>query len=172
MAAYALIRNERSLPLPMSEVSKDDVMKPARDFRVAAVRLALGVLVALAAGAYLVLDRVAAQGVLLGGIAGVLGFWIMAVRLEKLASLRPERVHFAALTGTFFRLLLYGVVLYRAYALDTENMHGLLGAVVGILVIRFVAVFMGFTGMAMPDIPARASGDEPDGEARPDEPRE
>lgn len=147
-------------------------MKPVRTFRVAAVRLALVVTVGMAAVAYGLVDRAAAQGVLLGGLAGVLGFWIMALRLEKLATLPPEKVHLAALTGTFFRLLLYGVVLYRAYTLDSENLHGLLGAVAGILVIRFVAVFMGFTGMAMPDRPAADADDEPENDTPADEPRE
>ncbi len=72
----------------------------------------------------------------------------------------------------FFRLLLYGVVLYRAYTLDSENLHGLLGALVGILVIRFVAVFMGFTGMAMPDVPAKESDGNTKSDTPADKPHE
>jgi len=129
-------------------------LEPLRRFRLAAVRLSLVVTIVIAVAAFLLVDSTAAQGVLLGGIAGVLGFWIIGVRLEKLASMAPGKVHFAALTWTSFRFLLYGAAMLRAYLIDREEMHGLLGAVAGILVIHFVMIFMGLTGMEMP----RAAG--------------
>lgn len=136
-----------------------DNLHPLRRFRVTAVRLALAIVIAMAAAAYMLFDEDVTQGVLLGGIAGVLGFWIIAIRLEKLATITSDKVHFAALTWTSFRFLLYGVVLYRAYAIDREEMHGLLGAIAGILVIRFVMIFMGLTGMEMPQREPDPPGD-------------
>lgn len=128
----------------------DEALKPLRRFRITAVRIALSATVALALLAYFFVGPAATQGVLLGGIGGVLGFWIIAVRLEKLANMAGEKVHFAALTWTSFRFLLYGAVLFRAYTLDREDMHGLLGATAGLLLIRFVMIFMGLTGIEMP----------------------
>lgn len=133
---------------------ENEGLRPLRRFRTAAVRLSLFIVIAMGVAAYVLVDADAAQGVLLGGIAGVLGFWIIGVRLEKLATLASEKVNFAALTWTSLRFLLYGAALTRAYMIDREELHGLLGAVAGILVIHFVMIFMGLTGMEMP----RAAG--------------
>lgn len=133
-------------PTPVSPAEMEERgLAPLRRFRLAAVRLAL-LLTAIAAAIAYWWDPVIGQGLLMGGLAGILGFWIIAVRIEKLARLQPEKVNFSALTWTGFRLLLYGAVLYRAYTLDTSEMHGLLGALAGILIIRFVLVFLGITG--------------------------
>lgn len=137
-------------------------LKSYRRFRIVTVRFALIIIMIMAAAAFKLFDAQAAQGVLLGGIAGVLGFWIIAVRLEKLATMPPGKVHFAALTWTSFRFLLYGAVLYRGYTLDREEMHGLLGALAGILVIRFVTMFMGITGLEMPKIEPGTASDSSD----------
>ena len=132
----------------------DEGLRPLRRFRTAAVRLSLLVTIVMAAMAYVFVDAAAAQGVLLGGLAGILGFWIIAVRLEKLATIARGKVHFAALTWTSLRFLLYGAALIRAYMIDREELHGMLGSVAGILVIHFVMIFMGLTGLEMP----RAAG--------------
>ncbi len=130
-----------------------------RRFRVASVRLALGAMVFLAAAAFFY-DPVTAQGVLLGGLAGIIGFWIMAVRLEKLAMIGEGKVKFSVLTWTYLRFALYGVVLFRAYTLDRESYHGLLGAVAGVLIIRFVIVFLGLTGFDMARSESKPSEDQ------------
>ena len=119
--------------------TNDSQLEPIRRFRMLAVRATLMVVMLLAAGAWLIEPR-AAQGVLLGGIAGVLGFWIMAIRLEKLTRMKPAKVKFAALTWSAYRYLLYGAVLYKAFTLDRETYSGLIGALVGIMTIRFVLV--------------------------------
>lgn len=127
-----------------------DPLAPLRRFRIAVVRYSLAgtLLVALAGYRF---DPHFSTGAFMGGIAGVLGFWIIAVRLEKLAFMAPEKVNFAALTWTTFRFALYGVVLVRAYYLDRDSMHGMFGAVVGILVVRAVLMFLGITGIDMPN---------------------
>ena len=149
-------RTIRSNPMP----EYHDPLQPLRRFRLAAVRFALVLIAVLAVAAWFV-SKAAVQGLLLGGLGGLLGFWIIAVRFEKLANMAPGQVKFAALTWTSFRFLLYGVVLYRAYTLDSDHLHGLVSALVGLLVIRFVLIFMGVTGMALtnpePEDPAAAS---------------
>ena len=124
---------------------KSGSLAPARRFRLMTVRITLVLTVLVAAIAFF-FDRVVAHGVLLGGFAGTVGFWIMAVRLEKVAFRVQEKVRFFALTWTFYRYALYGIVFFRAYTLDKESMHGLLGALLGILIIHFVLVFLGITG--------------------------
>jgi len=123
-----------------------------------AVRLSMILTVILSAGFY-TWDPNAAQGAMLGGIAGILGFWIIAIRLEKLAGKTPSKVQFAALTWSVYRFALYGVVLYRAYTLDKVEWHGLIGALVGIMMIRFVLVFLGVTGYDMTASPSNADTD-------------
>jgi hypothetical protein len=133
---------------------QEKILAPLRKFRHAAVRLAL-VISLLAAGVTFPFHRVAAQGVLLGGFAGVLGFWIIAVRLQKLALKPHQNVKFAALTMTAWRFALYGVVLYRAHTLDPEGHTALLGAMGGIMVIRIVLIYLGLTGV---DLKSKKSG--------------
>jgi hypothetical protein len=111
-----------------------------------AVRFSLIVVCILTLAAYFY-DPIMAQGVLLGGIGGILGFWIIAVRLEKVAQMNPGKVKYAALTWSGMRYALYGAVLYKAFTLDRETYHGLVGALIGIMVIRFMLVFIGAFGL-------------------------
>jgi hypothetical protein len=124
----------------------DTISAPLKRFRLTTVGLSLLVTLVFAGVAWFI-DPVAAQGVLLGGFAGILGFWIIAIRLEKVVHLNPEKVQFAALTYSTMRFAMYGLVLYKTFTLDRENMHGLIGGLVGIMTIRFVLVFVGVTGL-------------------------
>ena len=128
----------------MTEVSKPNAS--FRRFRLTAVRYSFAMTVVAAIGASY-WSRIAVQGVLLGALAGILGFWIMAVRLEKVATTQPEKIHFFALTWSMVRFLLYGAVLLRAHFLDRNSLHGIIGAVVGIFIIRFVLMYLGITGV-------------------------
>ncbi len=112
-----------------------------------AVRMALMVTAVAALIAYVTFEKAAAQGVLMGGIAGILGFWFMAVRLEKRVQKPEQAMKSAVLTWSALRLALYGVVLAKAYTLDPASLRGLVGAVVGLMAIRFAQVFLGFTGL-------------------------
>ena len=120
--------------------------EPLKQFRLLAVRMTLVAIAILAGGAWFY-DPISAQGVLLGGLAGVLGFWIIAIRLEKVVRLNPEKVQFAALTWSAYRFALYGAVLYKTFTLDKETYHGLIGGLMGIMLIRFVLFVVGATGM-------------------------
>lgn len=124
----------------------DPSLAPLRRFRLMAVRISL-VISAAGAGAFYLWNGAAAQGFLMGGIAGILSFWVEAVRLEKVASRAGANVKFASLAWTTFRFVIFGAVLIRAYTLDRERMLGLLGAAAGLFVIRFVITFLGITGM-------------------------
>ncbi len=44
---------------------------------------------------------------------------------------------------------LFVMALTAGYSIDTDSMHGLLGAVVGIFIIRFVTIYLGVTGADM-----------------------
>ncbi len=74
---------------------------------------------------------------------------MMARNLEKLASTSPDKIHFALLIWNLGRIALYGVVLFRAYWLDRESYHGLVGALAGLFISYVVLVFVGITGMDM-----------------------
>jgi hypothetical protein len=127
----------------------------ARRGRVRTVRAALIATLVLAAAAYGLVDPLAAQGVMLGGIAGAGGFWSMSVRLERIVLIRPEKLQVAATLWTYYRLALYAFFLFIAYRLDRDDLHALLGGVAGLLSTRFVVLFL-----AMKDAkPARGTAD-------------
>jgi len=92
-------------------------------------------------------DRIVAQGLLLGGLAGVVAFWIMALRVEKLAQQPANRVQSEIFKGMAIRMAIYALSLGRAYYLDTETMHGLLAAVLGLFVTHLVMIILGITGL-------------------------
>jgi len=117
-------------------------------FRLLSVRLAL-LVTAIGAGIVFPISRPAAQGLLMGGIGGVLTFWIMAVRIEKLAQLPPNKLKSKSFVWTLVRCAVYGVILWQAYLLDTETMRGFIAAAAGIFIIRLVVVFIGITGLDM-----------------------
>ncbi len=125
-----------------------------------AVRFGLLITVLLA-GALFFVSKAAGQGMLMGGIAGIVAFWITAVRVEKLAQRAPGSVNVMPMGLAMFRVGLYIVALWRAYMLDSESMHGLLAAAGGLFVIRGVLAFLGLTGLDL-----KESGSEVDGKDR------
>lgn len=92
-------------------------------------------------------NAIVAQGLLLGGLAGVVAFWIMALRVEKLAQQPANRVQSEIFKGMAIRMLIYALSLGRAYYLDTESMYGLLAAVLGLFVTHLVMIILGITGL-------------------------
>ena len=110
--------------------SDSNNLESYKRFRLLTVGIALLVTLALAAIAWFI-NPLTAQGVLLGGLAGILGFWIIAIRLEKVARMKPNKVHFAALTWSVYRYALYGAVLYKTFTLDREYPYpGLIGGLI------------------------------------------
>jgi hypothetical protein len=111
-----------------------------------AVRLGLLLTMVLAIGGY-ALEPALGKGLLGGGIAGVLAFWILARRTEKLATLPREKIHSVTYAWTAGRLVFYGIVLVWAYRLDPDSLRGVLGATVGLFIIQGVVLLLGLTGL-------------------------
>jgi len=88
-----------------------------------------------------------AQGMALGGIAGTLGFWMLARRVQKFASLEPAQLNSEIAKGMLLRMVVYGLALWRAWSLDPETYHPLLAAVAGIFIPRLVIYFLAFTSL-------------------------
>ncbi len=121
-------------------------MEPLKRFRLMAVRIAL-LLTALGGFGTYKFDPVLAKGILIGGIGGVLGFWLTALSVEKVATMPKKKVKLSVYNWTIICLLIYGLVLGRAYMWDPETFHGFWGAAGGILIIRAVTIFLGLTGL-------------------------
>jgi hypothetical protein len=121
-------------------------VEPLRRMRLMAVQLALTLSVA-AGGVAFLFDKTVALGLLMGGVAGVVAFWIVAVRLERPATGPKRGVYSPAVRWSLIRLVIYAVTLWRAYLLDRETMRGLFAAAAGLFIIRLVVVFLGLTGL-------------------------
>lgn len=122
----------------------DEIRDVSRRFKYRFVRICSFLILLLAAGAWS-WDEAAGQGVLLGGGAGLIGFWLMARAVEQIAINKPEKLRIAVMRWTVFRMGLYGAAFVTAFGLDREQTHGLLGAVVGFLAIRAVLTYLGLT---------------------------
>ena len=113
----------------------------AQRFRVTTLRLSAGSTLVLSVAAYLLVGEIAAAGVLLGGIAGVLGFRMLTGRFERLTTTAPERLHATMVAGAYVRLGVYAAALISGYYLDPTSLHGLFGALAGVMVVRLVPVY-------------------------------
>jgi hypothetical protein len=121
-------------------------MESLRRLRLMAVKLALMLAVAGAAIAFPFSSDVA-QGLLLGGLAGTLSFWIVAYKTEQLASKADDGVPFAPFSFRFtlLRFGIYTATLVRAYYIDREQMDAFIAAACGLFIIRAVLVFLAFS---------------------------
>lgn len=82
----------------------------------------------------------AGAGLLLGGVAGTVGFWLMAHRLERLEFARADRIQMAVYRWMAFRMVFYAMALGVGYLLDRTRMYGLVGAAAGILLARMALI--------------------------------
>lgn len=121
-------------------------MESLKQFRLAVVRYTLLLSVAAAIAMWF-WSPVVAKGVLMGGIAGTIGFWITGRNVEKLASPGATQLQSFAIKWTFVRLLFYALAIYKAYTLDRENYQGLIAAVVGIFFVQIVMITLAFKGL-------------------------
>jgi len=111
-------------------------------------RLTVGVTLALAAMTAMciaIFDPAAAKGFALGGLAGAAGFWHMANRARRFATISPIELPYRIYRWTFMRMGLYGVALVLAYTVDRQEYHGLIAAVFGLLAVRVVMTILGLT---------------------------
>lgn len=121
-------------------------METLARFRLAVVRYTL-VLTAVCTAFAWPLNTAAAKGVLMGGIAGAIGFWLNALAVRKLASPDAAGLPSMAIKGTFVRLLFYALAIYKAYTLDREHYYGLIAAVLGIFLVQVVMITVAFTSL-------------------------
>lgn len=126
-------------------------MEAVKRFRRFAVLGALGLTMALAVPTAL-WSAPAAKGLVLGGAAGTLTFWMLARRFEVLAAARPEALQGASFRWGFARMAVYAVALGVAFPLDPDH-HAFIAAALGLFIVRIVAVFLGVTGLDQPPEP-------------------
>lgn len=119
-------------------------MEKLKKFRLAVVQYTL--LLSLGGtGALWLWDTAAAKGLLMGGLAGAVGFWITGRNVQQLASSGGDRLQYYAFKWTFVRLFFYALAITRSYALDREQYHGLVAAVIGIFLVKVVMIALAFT---------------------------
>ena len=109
------------------------------------VRLALVLTVAFAALTY-PFGAAAVHGLLLGGLTGILSFWLFACMVER-AVLKGKSLDGLVMLWSYARMALYTAALVRGYFLDKEQFTGLFAAMAGLFVIRLAVMFLAFTGL-------------------------
>ena len=115
-----------------------------RAFRLAVVRYTILLSMVTAAAAWY-WSPVVSKSLLLGGLAGTLGFWITGRNVEKLASSDATQLQSSAVKWTFVRLFFYALAIYKAWTLDRELYHGLIAAVIGLFFVQLVMITLAFT---------------------------
>lgn len=119
-------------------------MEVVRRFRLSVVLSSLSVIAVM-----LVLatpfDKALAKGVLLGGVASCAAFWLSARSAEWTLS-GNRSASYAIVGWTFIRLVVYAVVLGKAYSYDPDHWRGFFGAVAGLSVIYVMVALIGYTG--------------------------
>lgn len=109
---------------------------------VARYTLLLAVLCAATAWPF---STAAAKGVLMGGIAGTIGFWITARNVGVLTSPGAQGLEVYAFKWTLVRLTFYAIAVYKGYTLDPVRYYGLIAAALGIFLVQVVMIAYAFT---------------------------
>ena len=125
-------------------------MNPLSLFRVFAVRISLALTLIAAIALYPLFGRTASIGMLLGGIAGAVVFWITARQVEKLAIQIENGVYSVPVKWRIAGLAVYAAVLIRGYTMDKEHFVGLFAVAAGLFMIRLAVVILGITGLDLP----------------------
>lgn len=125
-------------------------MNPLPTFRVFAVRISLAFTLIAALALHPLFGRTASVGLLLGGIAGTVVFWITARQLEKLAIQFGNAVYSVPMKWRVAGLAVYAAVLIRGYTMDREHFTGLFAVAAGLFMIRLAMVILGITGLDLP----------------------
>jgi hypothetical protein len=123
-------------------------VEAVRRFRRFTVLGALALTLGLAVLAYPWSPPVA-KGLVLGGTAGIVTFWMLARRFELLATTRPDALQSATFRWGIARMAVYAVALGVAFPLDPDH-HAFIAAALGLFIVRVVAVFLGVTGLDQP----------------------
>ena len=84
-----------------------------------------------------------AKGLLVGGAAALLGFWMLSRRAAMLPSIPKAEIPFRVYRWTFGRMLVYAAALIWAYSIDPRNNHALIGATAGLFLARAAMIAVG-----------------------------
>ena len=95
-------------------------------------------------------DPAVAKGIAVGGLAGAIGFWMMARSARALTSIPKDEISYRIYRWTFVRAMLYGVALLFAYRIDPVGRNGLLGAAGGLFIARVVVLGIGIASWRRP----------------------
>lgn len=85
----------------------------------------------------------AARGLVIGGAAGALGFWMTYRNARSLASIPKDEIPFRVYRWTFLRVVVYGSALLVAYRIDPGGRAALLGAAGGLIIARVAMIATG-----------------------------
>ncbi len=116
-------------------------------FRILSVQLALVLTAGAAAAAYGLGGRDAAFGLIMMALASIITFWLKSRQFERVAQRSNNALRSASYTWTAIQMAVFAVIGVRAYLLDTETLHGLYGAIVGLFIINGAVAFLGMTGL-------------------------
>jgi hypothetical protein len=125
-------------------------VNPLPTFRMFAVRISLALTIIAAIVAHPVFGRPASVGLLMGGLAGAVVFWVTARQVEKLAIQFGNAVYSIPMKWRVVGLAIYAAVLIRGYTLDKEGFVGLFAVGAGLLIIRLALIILGITGLDLP----------------------
>lgn len=102
------------------------------------------------------LSSLVAKGIVLGGLAGGAGFWLLARNARKLATLRRDQVTFGIYRWALVRMGIYALALAWAHTLDRSGHRALIGAAFGLLIVRSVMVVVGLAAWRYRGVPGPA----------------
>ncbi len=114
-------------------------MEELRQFRRFTVLFSL-LLMGMGAAVALCWGRAAAEGVLLGGMGGIIPFWFLSFRMEKLARAGRDALRTLRPPWTLARLCVYAMALVWALRLDRTSLRGLYGALAGLFIVQMVQI--------------------------------
>ena len=89
----------------------------------------------------------AGHGVLLGCLGALLPFYALTWRMERVVSQGEIKIQSEMARWAIVRYVLYVVVLVRGFYLDPVHIHGLLGALVGLFLVKLVLAAITLSGL-------------------------
>lgn len=96
-----------------------------------------------ASGAAARWDPATAKGIAVGGVAGAIGFWMMARSASALTAIPKDEIPYMIYRWTFVRVMFYAIALLFAYRIDPVGRNALLGAAGGLFIARVVMLATG-----------------------------
>ncbi|HNR32543.1 MAG TPA: ATP synthase subunit I [Candidatus Hydrogenedentes bacterium] len=92
-------------------------------------------------------DTAAVAGLLLGGAAGLVGFWLLATRVERLRGRMPQHPERFWAVWTAARFGLYAAALLASWFIDPARLYALIAAAAGLLLMQPVQMAAAFLSL-------------------------